>query len=194
MKWISNRISFKDHKQEGYTTFIISPKVERWKESLLLGWLIIWTLIGGVLIYLLLNQEVLTEINPNYTDKERKLYLIIFLSFWLFFEYKIARVFLWRKMGFEYIKLTKDELVLKKAIGKYGKAESFLKQNIKDLEIGIKKDNGFAQVMTGAFWDVGQETIFFSYLNKRIGIGRQLSLSEAKQLKSTLQGKLKQKL
>lgn len=193
MKWISNRISFKDHEQQGYTTFIISPKVERWKESLLLGWLIIWTLIGVALIYLLLNQGILREVNPNYTDKERKLYLIIFFSFWLFFEYKITRVFLWRKIGFEYIKLTKDELIIKKSLGKYGKAEGFLKENIKDLEIGIKKDSGFAQVMTGAFWDVGQETIFFNYLNKRIGLGRQLSLSEAKQLKSTLQGKLKQK-
>lgn len=191
MKWISNRISFKDHKKEGYTTFIISPKVERWKESLLLGWLIIWTLIGTAIIYFLYNIDSLDVINPSYSNKERKLYLILFFSFWLFFEYKVARVFLWRKKGFEYIKITKDEMIIKKSLGKYGKANTFLKQNIKDLDVTLKKDHGFAQVMTGAFWDIGQETIVFNYLHKKIAFGRQLSLSEAKQLKNTIQSKLR---
>ena len=59
------------------------------------------------------------------------------------------------------------------------------------VEPVIKKDTSLAKVLTSSFWDIGQETIYFDYLGKKIGFGKQLSNSESKQLASIFKDKLK---
>ena len=54
MKFISERISYHRHNQ--YTTILVSSKVEKWKESLLFSWMIMWIAIGALILYLFMTS------------------------------------------------------------------------------------------------------------------------------------------
>ncbi len=181
MKWLSPRISFHRHKDK-YTTLIISTKVDKWKESLIFGWLCLWTLVGLFMLYFLATGNFTESMLVNSSKKDLQLYLIIFLVFWGLFEYRVARVYLWRKKGMEYFKISPNKITIKKAFGKYGKANEYLLHNIDDIELIPQKQNGYARVMSGSFWDLGNETVSFDYLNKKIIFGKQLEAKEAKSL------------
>lgn len=181
MKWLSERISY--HKHEKYTTVIISSKVESWKESLIFGWLMLWTLIGATIIYFLVTDNYTSGMLANTTKKDLQLYLGVFLVLWAYFEYRVGRVYLWRKKGMEYFKFDKERLIIKRAFGKYGKAQEYLYDNISHLKLVERKDKSFAKVMGSSFWDIGNEAISFKYFDKEIIFGIQLEEKEAKSLR-----------
>ena len=113
-KYISNRVSFLDHGTN--TTIVISTAIDRWKESLLLFWILCWSASGIYLFYELFAVD---------NEREMQIGLFIFISFWFYFEYRIVRVFLWRKWGMEMISVDEVEMSYKKAIGRYGKSNRF---------------------------------------------------------------------
>lgn len=180
MKWLSERISY--HKHENYTTVIVSSKVESWKESLIFGWLMLWTIIGIGIIYLLITDNYSSGMLKNTTKKDLQLYLGVFLVLWAYFEYRVGRVYLWRKKGMEYFKFEKERLIVKRAFGNYGKANEYLYDNISDVKEIERKDRSFSKVMGGSFWDIGNEAVSFQYFDKQIIFGIQLEEKEAKVL------------
>ena len=86
MKWIGDRVSYKNH--ENFFTMIITPKKEGWKMWAMIIWLIAWIFCGVIVIHsLFFNEDII----------DSKLYFSTFLLFWAYFLYKIFRVLLWRK-------------------------------------------------------------------------------------------------
>ncbi len=73
IKFISERVSY--HKNEDELTLIITGKIDRAKETLLLTWLLAWSFCGIFII---------SQLFMEYT-REEKLYFIVFISFWAFF-------------------------------------------------------------------------------------------------------------
>ena len=51
MKTIGERISFENHKDN--TTLVISTKIERWQETLMIAWIVAWSFCGAVFLYYL---------------------------------------------------------------------------------------------------------------------------------------------
>lgn len=190
MKWLSPRISFHRHKA-GYTTIIISTKIDKWKESLIFGWLCLWSILGLFILYFLASENFTESMLENTEKKDLQLYLIVFLVFWAYFEYKVFKVYLWRKKGMEYFKISKGKLTIKKAFGKYGKAKEYLISNVHDLSLIPFRDNGYARVMSGSFWDIGNQTIGFIYHGQKIMLGAQLEKGEANSLIKFLNAELK---
>ncbi|MDB4088953.1 hypothetical protein N9544_04940 [Flavobacteriales bacterium] len=189
MKYISERISF--HRHDEYTTILISTKVDKWKESLLYGWLMLWVLVGIAITYVLITGNYLTEATENTSKNQLQLFLIIFLVFWAYYLYKIIRVYTWRKKGVEYFKLNKDALVIKRAFGKIGKAHSYLYSNMEPIKILEQKERSYSSVMQSAFWDIGNERLSFEYHGKSIIFGLQLESIESKKLKEFLNSEIK---
>ena len=183
MKTIGERISYKHHP-ENYTTFVISTKIERWKETLLLTWIIAWTFSGAVFLYFLLLGEL---------GKEEKLILFVLSVFWAYFEYRIVRVFLWRKYGVEYIKIDEDKFTIKKSILGYGKAKSYLTQQIDVNKVESLKQNpkSFAKVMNDSFWVMGEGAVRFSDKNDFVYFGHQLEAEDSEKLAKTIKSTLK---
>ena len=189
MKWLSERISY--HKHEKYTTVIISSKVESWKESLIFGWLMLWTIIGAAIIYFLVTDNYTSGMLKNTTKKDLQLYLGVFLVLWAYFEYRVARVYIWRKKGMEYFKFEKERLIIKRAFGKYGKANEYLYDNISELKLIERKEKSFSKVMGSSFWDIGNEAVSFQYFDKQIIFGIQLEEKEAKAFGTFLKEEIK---
>jgi hypothetical protein len=162
IKFISERVSYSKSPEE--TTVIITGRIDRLKETLLLTWLLAWTFCG-IFIFIQLFME--------YT-REEKLYFIIFISFWLFFEYKILKVYRWRRWGKEYLRLTPEKLTIKKSVTDYAKAEEYFIENIKNWQLVTKSPTSFFQQMEKSFWMIGDDCIQFDYQGKTIYFGMQL--------------------
>ena len=189
MKYISERISY--HRHNEYTTILISTKVDKWKESLLYGWLMLWVLVGIAISYVLVTGKYLNDSSGNTPKNQLQLFLIIFLVFWAYYLYKIVKVYIWRKKGVEYFKLNKDSLVIKRAFGKIGKAHSYSFKNIGPIKTTEQKEKSYSTVMQSAFWDIGNEKLNFDYDGKSVMFGIQLEAPETKKLKEFLNSEIK---
>lgn len=170
IKFISERISYRKTADE--TTIIITGKLNRAKESLLLAWIIAWTICGLFILYALFDDY----------PKEQKLYFIIFLSFWAYFEYKIIKVFRYRKWGKEYLRIADGKFFIKRSSSKYAKADEYFLENIQNLSLIPKDEKSFFQQLEQSFWTIGNEAIYFQYLGKFIKLGIQLEDFEKKTL------------
>lgn len=191
MKFISDRISF--HRHAEYTTILISTKVEKWKESLLFGWMLMWSLIGVLIFYLLITGNYQIEEMTTTPKNQLQLFLIIFLIFWGYYLYRIIRVYWWRRKGVEYLKIDKDSLLIKRAFGKIGIARSYLYTNMGLIQLLMRPEKSFSKVMQSAFWDIGNESIEFEYEGKKIIFGIQLDSSESKKLSEFLKTEIKKR-
>lgn len=180
MKLIGERVSYKDH--EDYSTIVISTKIDRWKETLLLTWLLGWTVCGGVFFYYLFTGGF---------PREQKLLLLVMCVFWLFFEIRIGKTYLWRKSGMEFIKIDKDILTIKKSIRSFGKAVPYQLGRIKDIQGLELSPKGFNKSMNDSFWVIGQGTVRFFYNGKEVRFGTQLDTKDSSKLAKTLKKMIK---
>lgn len=175
MKTIGEYISFKDH-EEGFTTIVITPKRELWKDIALGTWLLLFTTFGII---------IMAQFAYDYT-REQKLMMFVFLSFWTYFEFKVAKAFLWLVYGKEYIKISKGEFKIKKGIGNYGKLKRYFFDNMSPFKKDETEKTSFSFQFEKSYWVVGGETISFDYKNKTILFGRKLTDEETKLLLQVL--------
>lgn len=191
MKFISERISYHRHNQ--YTTILVSSKVEKWKESLLFGWMIMWIAIGTLILYLFITGKY--ELNPAdvKAKSQQQLFLLIFMVFWAYYLYRIIKIYLWRKKGVEYFKIDEDSLLIKRAYGKYGKAKSYFYSNMGEINLLEKSSRSFSWVMQSSFWDIGNEALSFESDGKEVIFGIQLENTESKKLKDFLKTEIKRR-
>jgi hypothetical protein len=167
MEYIGKRISIKRSEKE--ISIIIISFSEKIKNILLFSWLFIWTVSG----FLVLSQYFMT------TDKDSKVMLMVWLAFWVYFEYRSFKALMWRKYGIEKIKLRENKLFYKREIAGKGKISVFELDFIKDLRIVELKENSFADNMNNAYWAIGGERLAFDYYGKEIKLGLQLKEEEA---------------
>ena len=191
MKWLSDRISY--HRHDEYTTILISSKVEKWKESLLFGWMMLWLIIGIAIIYVLISGDYVKMDSAKEVKDQARLFLLLFLVFWAYFAYRIVKVYLWRKKGVEYIKLDKDSFLIKRAFGKMGKAHTYKYNEMRELELIDQPVRSFANVMGSSFWDISNETLNFEFQGKVVNFGIQLEAEEAKKIKQFIDAEIKKR-
>jgi len=177
---IGSRITHHTDKNK-VATIIISPKKEPLKGALLFAWLMMWSFCG---VY------VMIQLFESYS-KEEKLYLIIFLLFWVYFEYKAIKAYLWRKLGREMLMIDNHALSIKKAYKNYGKSTQYYLENINGLKLKKVSDRSFSDQIEGSYWSVRGERIAFNYLRKEIKFGIQLSETEARKLYGLISKRIK---
>jgi hypothetical protein len=171
MKLIGERVSYKVH--EDYSTIVISTNIDKWKETILLTWLLGWTICGSVFFYFLFAGDL---------TREEKLMLLVMCIFWLFFEIRIGKTYLWRKSGMEFIRIDKDLMTIKKSIKGFGKAIPYQLGRIKNVQGLEVNPKGFSKAMNDSFWVIGQGTVRFFYNEKEVRFGSQLGTKDAEKL------------
>mgnify|MGYP001168330007 FL=1 len=180
MKWIGNRVSFKDHND--FFTMIITSKTEGWKMWLMFFWFLAWSASGLVIIY-----------NLFFTDqlKESELYFYTFLFFWTYFWYKIIRVLIWRKYGIEFIRIDKDRFTIKKSIWGFGKAKEYLTENVNNFELEPLEEKSFSKVFNDSFWIIGQGSILLKISDNQYNFGAQISTENGHKIVKLLNARIK---
>ena len=183
MKIISERVSTVTNDK--VFSLVILPTVDKRKLWILFFWLFAWT-ICGVIVF------------ANYfriNNADAKTFIIVYLSFWFYFEYKIARAFLWKKFGKEKLWIRGGTLYYQREVSGKGKIKEFDINLITEFDY-IELDHvSFADNFNQSFWVKGGERIEFECQGKIIRLGMQLDDKEAreilKEIKSALTNKLK---
>lgn len=170
---ISDRVSYKKHGD--YTTFVITPRADQSKMFLLTFWIFSWTFCGSYVIYELITGDYKKEID---------LILVVFLSFWAYYEYRIGYVWIWRRKGIELIKIEDGVLSYKRSLRTYGKVHQFHIDNIRDF--GLTEHKPLNTFMGDSFWVLGNERLRFEYQGREVRFGIQLSEEEAGKLQKAL--------
>ncbi len=179
MRMISNRISVDDSKK---LSIVILGKVERWKESLLLYWLLAWSFCGSVFAYQFFGDSPFQYSIP----------MLIMLLFFLYFEIKMIKVFFYRRNGYEHIKFVEEELIIQNKFFRKGKGNHYKTNEIESFYQAEHSSRNFFSFMEDSFWVIGGQRIYFSYRNKKVILGIQLNEVEVKRMLSLLNGQLKQ--
>lgn len=170
MEYIGKRISILK-KQDELSIVILSLK-DQLKNKLLLLWVILWTACGLI---------VLTQYN-NIADTGAKTVVIVWMGFWVYFEYKIIMAYKWRKSGSEKIRIKDGKLIYCRAISKKGKVKEYKTDFIKELRYNEPKENSFFENLNDSYWMLGNERLEFSYNGADIKMGIQLNEKESKDL------------
>lgn len=168
MKVIGERVSIL--KKDGLLSIVILPYSDKRKLGIMFLWLMAWT-VCGIIVF------------ANYfkvVDKDTKLFIIIYLSFWTYFEYKIMRAFMWRKYGKEKLWISNGRVHYKRDVNGRGKVNEFDYSLIQNLLFIEREEHSFVSVINSSFWIKGDERIEFTCQHKKVRFGMQLSDKEAK--------------
>ena len=177
MNYIGDRISYQS--KNNIFSVVIAASVERSKESLLAAWLFCWSLCGLYFIYQLFSD----------LPRETKMYIMILLAFWGYYELRVFRMFMWRKFGYESIKFIDDKLVIKDVVKGHGKEKSYFIDNI--AQIGrLKLENNWMKTMDQSFWVKGTGILQFEYQGKLVGFAKQIGDKESNALLAVMQKEL----
>jgi hypothetical protein len=168
MKVISDRVSIL--KTGELLSIVILPTTDRKKLFLLFLWLLAWT-VCGIIVFISYFKL---------TDSNSKLFIIIYLSFWFYFEYNIAKTFIWKKFGREKIWIKDGLLHYQKEINKRGRIREFNLSLVSKFRLIELSTTSFADIVNQSFWVKGGERIEFDSQSKTIRLGMQLSDMEAR--------------
>lgn len=178
-KFESERIQLNDSPDE--LEIIISGAIPRKQFIILSIWMLAWTFAGGYVI-----TQMFTDL-----PSETKIFMGVWLMFWLYFEIKIGTAWLWRKYGREVLRIKKDKTQLRFEVAYGGRATEFDTIEINKLELTEASKGVFVKNYFSSFWVVGGETIGFMYHGKQHLFGRQLPLNDATYLFRKIDARLK---
>jgi len=168
MKVISPRLSIL--KKENVLSIVILPTGDKRKLGLLFLWLFAWSVCG---IIVLVNYFTLKDANS-------KLFTIIYLSFWAYFEFSIARTYVWKKFGKEKLWIQNNTLHYQREINKKGKILEFPLDLISKFRFLEISKASFTDSINQSFWVKGGERLEFDAQAKVIRLGMQLSDEETR--------------
>lgn len=180
MEHVSERVSI--DRREGRLSVVISARLTKGKEALLVTWTVMWLMIG---VYVFYERTQLQEGDPV------RQYLLVFLAFWLYFLVRVGRATLWRLRGFELWRVKDGVLTIKDSLFGYGKAHPYFVENIKSLGL-LKLDvTSLKYQLNDSFWTIGGDRLGFEHLGRKVIFGKGLSDAEAKRVVAVLQDELK---
>jgi len=179
---IGDRITLS--KKEKEFIIKISGTIEPWMNHALLGWLIMWTIMGGYVVYVVFSGQAVNE---------RLWFFVTYLAFWLYFEVKALYSWLFRAYGYELIKITPTEMFVKRALFGYGKVNRYDRENIKELRKVENNRKSISEGFNKSFWVMGNEQLIFDCFGKQIGLGMHLEEKDRSELLIELRRFLKRK-
>ena len=180
VKRLSDRISLSE--KDGSTSIIITSRKEDSSQTMLFTWMIFWSIAGVV---------VLTQLFGDY-DTEQKMFMYVWMAFWLYFEYTVVIAFFWRKYGFERILIKGNELLYKKDIKGAGRVISVDLREITQVKTIDYEEKSFSFILKKSYWNLGYEKIQITYgRDKVLQIGSELYNVEALKVINYIDKKIK---
>lgn len=165
----SDRITVQHDKER--LEIIITSKIPASQFALLSVWLVAWTVAG---IYVL--SQVFNTVGNS------QIYMIVWLAFWAYFEYRIGSAWLWRKYGREVFRIEGNEVQIRFEVAYGGKGEAFKREDVTGYHNLEKDKSTFVKSFYSSFWVIGGETIGFFHKGKIKSFGRQITSSDADKL------------
>lgn len=174
MKTLGSKITYDQTSEK--LLINVSGKGTQQQVTLLTVWLALWTICGIAVISQILGEY----------KREDKLIMVVYLVFWLYFEYKVYYTLRWRKSGVEIIKIEGDKMTYSREVSGKGKVKSYAVNQVRNVTVIDYSDQPFQKSFYSAYWSLGGEALAFSYLGAEQRIGMQIEESSARQLKKMM--------
>lgn len=181
MEYLSDRVSV--DRQADRTSVVISARVGKAQERLLLAWVVAWALCGAYMIHVLLGIP---------KGEPLRQFILVFLAFWAYYLIKIGKAALWRMKGFELWRIKNGTLTIKDSLFGYGKATDHFVDNIQKLGLINEDAASWKWQWNQSIWVIGGERLGFEYLGRKVVFGKGLTEEEARKLIPILKDALKQ--
>jgi hypothetical protein len=180
MQYLSDRVSIE--RGEGRLSVVISARLPRSREALLVAWTVAWALCG---VYVLFERSRIP------TGEPLRQYLLAFLAFWAYFLLVIGRATLWRLKGYELWRVKDGTLTIKNSLFGFGKAQHYFVENIQKMGL-LNVDRGsWKWQWNESPWVIGGERLGFEYAGRKVVFGKNLTDDEARRLVPVLKDALR---
>lgn len=162
-------------------SLVILPTDDKKKVNLMFLWLLAWSVSGVIVIanYFTLTQE------------SAKLFIIVWLGFWAYFEFQIVRVYMWKRFGKEKLWIKNGTLFYQQDINGKGKIREYDVNLVSNFELVELTRGSIADTFSQTFWVKGGERIEFTCQSKNVRFGMQLEDDDAKKIITALKKFLK---
>ncbi len=170
IKNLSDRVSIAH--TENILSIVIIPIQNIIKLYGLVLWILAWTICGLLIIS---SYKIAT-------NSDQKLFIIIFTSFWSYYEWKIINAFTWKKWGKEKIWIKDKTVFIEQSTIRNKKTKKINIDDINDIQVEEFNEKSFSDFMSNSFWNKGKPRIKINALGKDYFFGYQLSDEEAKKI------------
>lgn len=170
MKLLGDRISI--IRKPNLLSVVILATNDKRKLITMFFWLLAWSVCGVIVLF-----QYFQISNEN-----EKLFLLIYLSFWAYFEVSILRAFIWRKYGKEKLWIKDGLLHYQREIYGRGKIRVYQPELIRDFKILEMRTHNLIDSLNQSFWVRGGERLEFLHQTKTIRFGMQISDEQARKL------------
>lgn len=164
------------------TEISIKAYFDSQKQFLLSLWLILWSAAGIGII-----SQFFTPISSDLT-----IYLIVWLGFWAYFEYKVIYAYRWRKYGVEKLFFDEESLMISREIAGRAIPAGYIKANIKNVRLYKPESVSVFIALSQSYWSPGDPKLVFDYQGMEVYFGLELSDQEAKRLVDLIKKELKE--
>lgn len=178
MKILGERISIL--KTEKLLSIVILATNNKKKLALLFFWLLAWSVCGLIVFINYFQIE----------NKEARLFLIVYLSFWAYFEVSIIRAFIWRKFGKEKLWIKEGKLYYQREVNGRGKIREYQTELISDVKLLEVRPTSFIDNLNQSFWVRGGERLEISHQAQTLRFAMQVSEEEAKNILKEIKSRI----
>jgi len=168
MKVIGERISIL--KKEDLLSIVILPSKNRRKLAMMFLWLMAWTVCGIIVFVNYFKMQ----------DQNAKVFILVYLSFWAYFEFNILRSFIWKRSGKEKLWIQHGMLHYQREVNNRGKVQEFNLDLINDFKLLELSSTSFLDTINQSFWVKGGERLEFQAQSKTVRLGMQITDEEAR--------------
>ncbi len=178
MNQIGKRITYVQKEDE--LSIVISSYSDKNKNVFLLLWFIAWSC-GGLAMLIYLFQVPTGQL---------KTMILVWIGFWLYFEFKVWKAYTWRKFGKEILKIGKKQLFYKRDNRGGGRILEYAVEFIENPGTYEKNQGDIINHLLSSYWVISGETLSFTYYGKEILFGMQLTEKEARELLKLIKNRL----
>ncbi len=165
-----------------HTLIRIPAYRERSKQWILVGWIVLWSLCGLLVLSALFGGG----------SARVKLIYVVFLAFWLYFEYMTITVARWRAFGEEVLRISSDRVAYAHRIGNSEKTQYYPLHELGKVSIVEKKEGSFSQEFEGSYYVKGLMRVTIQCGDDKIlRMGEKLSDEDARNLAHRIDRELK---
>jgi hypothetical protein len=155
-------------KTDTELSIVIASVADRRQTYMMGFWLMFWLALGVIgIVYLFFLP-----------DKQMRVMLLVWLGFWIYFAYTVGKAWLWKRYGYELIKVREGKLVFKRDVRGRGFVNTYPTYQIQQLRANASKSPGWVQRLGGNYLSTEGESIVFDMPDKEIRFGYQLSQAE----------------
>jgi len=167
---MNNRVTIS--KNGAKLEIVIKAFLDKKKQQMLLLWVLLFSLCG---------ISIIAQFFETY-DAGTKVFFVIYVAFWIFFEYKVIYAYRWRKLGEEKIIVEENELFLIKNTGARGITQSFKLEDIKKFDFFKDESGAFVKSMNTSYWNINKYHLVLHLHDSTIPFGIDLESKDAKNI------------